>query len=379
MWGGRYHQNRAARVGTRYYMSRSHPASARCPDLVRALCLTATGGPDHLKLLDLPAPPLPGPGQVLVSIRAVGLNHLDLWVADGLPAVPIAEFPFIVGTDATAEVLHVGSGVTHVAEGDRVVINSGTSCGQCEACLDAREVFCRQFAVMGEHRPGLAAEQVLLPAINVRRITGNWSDAEAAAFTLTTLTAWRMLVTRAALTSGETILIWGIGGGVALQALQIARHIGARVAVTSRSADKLDRAAQLGAELLIHHTAEVDVARRVKDHWGHGADVVVDTIGAPTWPMTQRALRPGGRMVTCGATADPALELDVRRLFWFQWSLLGSTMGTSTEFAEIVSLGDRGLFRPVIDSIVPLAEAAQAYRRLAAGAQFGKLVLEVAT
>ncbi len=344
---------------------------------MRALCLTATGGPDHLAVLDIPRPPRPGPGQVRIAVRAVALNHLDLWVANGLPGAPIAAFPFVVGTDATGEVIETGSGTSDVAIGDRVVVNAGTSCGECEACRERREVFCRQFAVMGEHRPGLAAEEVVVPAINVRRISGAWSDAEAAAFTLASLTAWRMLTTRAALQPGETILLWGIGGGVALQALQVARHLGARVAVTSRSTDKLERARALGAELVIHHTEGVDVARRVKDHWGHGADVVFDSIGAPTWPMTQRAIRPGGRMVTCGATADPHLELDVRRLFWFQWSLLGSTMGTSTEFAEVVALGNRGLLRPVIDGVSSLEEGAAAYRRLATGGQFGKLVLEV--
>ena len=344
---------------------------------MRALCLPATGGPDHLALLDIAPPAAPGPGQVRIAIHAVGLNHLDLWVAEGLPNVPIAEFPFVVGTDATGEILDVGPGVAHVAPGDRVVINAGSSCGECEACRSEREVFCRHFKVYGEHRPGLAAEQVVVAAINVRRIDGDWSRAEAAAFTLATLTAWRMLTTRAALQANETILLWGIGGGVALQALQIARHLGARVAVTSRSADKLERARAFGPELLIHHTDHEDVARRVKDHWGHGADVVVDSIGEPTWPMTQRAIRPGGRMVTCGATAGAHLDLDVRRLFWFQWSLLGSTMGTSVEFAEVVELGNRGLFRPQIDAMVPLADAAEAYRRLSAGAQFGKIVLEV--
>jgi NADPH:quinone reductase-like Zn-dependent oxidoreductase len=343
---------------------------------VRGLCLTATGGPEQLALLDL-APPASGPGQVLVAIRAVALNHLDLWVADGLPAVPITRFPFIVGCDAAGEVIEVADGVTHVAPGDRVVINAGTSCGRCEACLQRQEVFCREFGVMGEHRPGLAAEIVAVPAINVQRITGDWSWPEAAAFTLSTLTAWRMLATRAALQPDETVLIWGIGGGVALQALQIARHLGARVAVTSRSPEKLDRAAALGAELLIHQQPGTDVARQVKSHWGHGADVVVDSIGAPTWPQTQRAIRPGGRMVTCGATGGPQVELDIRRLFWFQWSLLGSTMGTSAEFETVVQVGNQGLFRPLIDTTFPLDRAVEGYRRLAAGKQFGKIVLEV--
>ena len=310
-------------------------------------------------------------------MHAVALNHLDLWVADGLREVPVATFPHVVGADGAGVVLEVGPDVHHVAVGDRVVINPGLSCGACEACRDQQEVFCKQFSLLGEHRPGTAAEEVVLPAVNVRRIAGDWSWAEAAAFTLTTLTAWRMLTTRAAVRPGEAVLIWGIGGGVALQALQIARHLGARVAVTSSDAAKLERAASLGAECRIDHANGTDVAASVKAHFGRGVDVVVDSVGTPTWPVSLRSLRPGGRLVTCGATAGRYVDLDLRRLFWFQWSLLGSTMGTSQEFAEVVELGDRGLLRPVVDQVVPLEQGAAAYHRLASGGQFGKLVLEV--
>jgi NADPH:quinone reductase-like Zn-dependent oxidoreductase len=173
------------------------------------------------------------------------------------------------------------------------------------------------------------------------------------------------------------VLIWGIGGGVALQALKIAQHLGARVAVTSSSPAKLERARDLGAELTINH-ADDDVAAVFKTHFGRGADVVVDSVGEATWSRSLKAIRPGGRYVTCGATGGRRVELDLRRLFWFQWSLLGSTMGTSREFAEVVALGDRGLLRPVIDRIFPLEEGVEAYRRLADAQQFGKLVLEVA-
>lgn len=344
---------------------------------MRALCLTATGGPDRLALLDIPRPAPPGPRQVRLAMHAVALNHLDLWVAGGLREVPIANFPHVVAADGAGVVMDVGSEVHHVVPGDRVVINPGISCGTCDACRDRQEVFCRQFSLLGEHGPGTAAEEVVLPAINVRRIAGSWSWAEAAAFSLTTLTAWRMLTTRAALHPGEVVLIWGVGGGVALQALQIARHLGARVAVTSSAHDKLERAGKLGAELLIDHANESDLSAIVKAHFGRGADVVVDSVGSPTWPMSLRCLRPGGRLVTCGATAGRHVEIDIRRLFWFQWSLLGSTMGTSVEFAEIVDLGDQGLLRPVVDSVYPLADGAAAYQRLIAGGQFGKLVLEV--
>lgn len=345
---------------------------------MRALCLTATGGPQHLAVLDVPPPGAPSARQVRIGVRAVALNHLDLWVAAGLREVPIPSFPHVVGADAAGVVLETGSEVRHVAVGDRVVVNPGISCGHCDACRERREVFCRQFSLLGEHRPGVAAEEVVLPAINVRRITAAWEWPAAAAFSLTTLTAWRMLVTRAAVRPGEAVLIWGIGGGVAVQALQIARHLGARVAVTSRSADKLERARALGADITILQRGDpMRVAAEAKEAFGHGADVVVDSIGTPTWPASLKAIRPGGRLVTCGATGGRHVELDLRRLFWFQWSLLGSTMGTSEEFAEVVAEGDKGHFRPVVDQVFPLADARDAYRRLADGAQFGKLVLEV--
>jgi NADPH:quinone reductase-like Zn-dependent oxidoreductase len=343
---------------------------------MRALCLTATGGPDNLSVLDLAAPPLEAPDAVRIGVRAIALNRLDIWVAAGLPAAPIHHFPHIVGADAAGIVLEVGSAVTHVRPGDRVVVNPGIACGTCDACVAGDDVFCRRFGLLGEHMPGTAAEEVVIPARNVQPIHGDWSWAEAAGFSLATLTAWRMLTTRARLQPGETVLIWGIGGGVAVAALQIALHLGARVAVTSSSPEKLARAQAMGAALLLHH-GEQDVPAAFKQHFGRGADVVVDSVGAPSWSRSLKALRPGGRLVTCGATAGPQVELDLRRLFWFQWSLLGSTMGTRSEFAAVVEHGNAGRFRPPVDAIFPLADGALAYRRLGGGHQFGKLVLEV--
>lgn len=344
---------------------------------MRALCLTATGGPDHLAVVDLPQPAVRAATDVRIGVRTAALNHLDLWVADGAPGLPAPRFPHVVGTDGAGVVLETGPEVTHVQPGDRVVINPGVSCGDCEPCRAGEEVFCRQFGVLGEHRPGTAVEELVLPGRNVLPIRGDWNWEAAAAFPLSTLTAWRMLTTRAAVAAGEQVLIWGIGGGAALAALQIARHLGARVAVTSSSDAKLERARELGAECLINHRTTDDVPAEVKRYFGSGVHVVVDSVGEPTWRRSLKALRPGGRLVTCGATGGPLLEIDARRLFWFQWSLLGSTMGTSREFGEVVALGNAGLFRPVIDSVYPLARAADAYRRLAGGRQFGKLVLEV--
>ena len=344
---------------------------------MRALCLTAPGGPGHLAVVDLAPPVLRAPTDVRIGVRAAALNHLDLFLANGAPGIPVPAFPHIVGTDGAGIVSEVGAEVTHVRPGDRVLINPGISCGECESCQNGEEIFCRQFGLLGEHRSGTAAEEIVIPGRNVLPITGDWSWPAAAAFPLSTLTAWRMLTTRARLAPGEQVLIWGIGGGVAVAALQIARHLGARVAVTSSSEVKLELARALGAELGINHSTTDDVPAAVKRHFGSGVHVVVETVGAPTWQRSLKALRPGGRLVMCGATGGPAVELDVRKLFWFQWSLLGSTMGTSREFAEIVALGEAGLLRPPVDRVVPLGDAAQAYRRMAAGQQFGKLVLEV--
>lgn len=344
---------------------------------MRALCLTAFGGPEKLALLELPPPPLRHPDEVRIGIRAVALNRLDLLVASGLPGVPPPALPHVVGCDGAGVVLEIGTAVRHLVVGDRVVLNPGWGCGECDACIAGDEIFCRRFGLQGEHRSGTAAEEVVLPARNAFAIRGGWSWAEAAAFPVATLTAWRMLTTRARLLPGEAVLIWGIGGGVALAGLQIARHLGARVAVTSSSPEKLARAGALGAELLLDHRDSSDVAGAVKKHFGHGADVIVDSVGAASWERSLKALRPGGRLVVCGATTGPDVALDLRRLFWFQWSLLGSTMGTPREFAEVVALGESGLLRPPIDAVLPLAEGMQAYRRLAAADQFGKLVLEV--
>jgi NADPH:quinone reductase-like Zn-dependent oxidoreductase len=344
---------------------------------MRALCLTATGGAGHLAVLTLPSPVLRDPGDARIAVRAAALNHLDLWVAKAAPGVPQPSLPHVVGTDAAGVVLEVGADVTHLRPGDRVLLNPGLGCGHCAACQGDEEIFCREFSVIGEHRPGTAAEELVVPGRNLLPLDGDWTWPAAAAFTLSTLTAWRMLTTRARLARDEQVAIWGIGGGVALAALQIAHRLGARAMVTSSSDAKLERARALGADFGINYTATPDVAAAVKRHFGRGADVVVDSVGGSVWPHSLRALRPGGRLVTCGATAGPMVELDLRRLFWFQWSLLGSTMGTRREFADVVALGNAGLLRPPIDEVFSLDEGARAFRRLAEGEQFGKLVLEV--
>jgi NADPH:quinone reductase-like Zn-dependent oxidoreductase len=343
---------------------------------MKAFVLTAHGGMDQLVPADLPDPVIQAPDQVRIAVRAAALNHLDLFVLEGLPGIELA-FPHPVGTDAAGVVDQVGEGVSGLEPGDRVVVNPGLSCGACPACEAGEEPFCRRFGVLGEHFPGTAAGYLVLPARNVVRLTADLSWAEAAALPLATLTAWRMLTTRARVQAGETVLIWGIGGGVALAALQIARHIGATVIVTSSSDEKLARARELGADLTLNHATD-DVVREVRSATRVGAHVVVDSVGEQTWDRSLRALRPGGRLVTCGATTGPHVALDVRRLFWFQWSLLGSTMGTRREFADMMAVANAGGLRPVVDSVHPLAAGRAAFERLAGGGHFGKVVLEVA-
>jgi NADPH:quinone reductase-like Zn-dependent oxidoreductase len=345
---------------------------------VRALALDAIGGLEHLAVRELPRPELSSPHDVRVRVHAAALNRLDLFVADGLPGVALT-FPHIVGADGAGTVDAVGSGVWQARPGDRVMLNPGLSCGKCPECLAGEESLCASFRVLGEHRPGTAAEYVILPAENLALVPPGMPWAEAAAFSLATLTAWRMLTTRAVLQAGETVLIWGIGGGVSMAALQVAHLLGARAIVTSASDAKLEVARSRGADATINHATADVVAEVRRLTGGLGADVVVDSIGEARWQESLRALRRGGRLTVCGATTGPAVTLDLRRLFWRQWSLLGSTLGSRREYAEIVRLAHQGRLWPVVDQVVPLADGPAALARLRRGEQLGKLVIEVAT
>jgi NADPH:quinone reductase-like Zn-dependent oxidoreductase len=226
------------------------------------------------------------------------------------------------------------------------------SCGQCFACRNGEESLCATFRVLGEHRPGTAAEYVVVPRANLAAVPPTMEWPQAAAFSLATLTAWHVLASRAALAPGETVLVWGIGGGVALASLQVARHLGARVVVTSGSDAKLDAARRLGADVTMNHATQDVVAETRRATEGRGADVVVDSIGQARWQDSLRAMRRGGRLVICGATSGPKIELDLRRLFWHQWSILGATLGSRREYAAIVALAHEGRLWPVVDSVV---------------------------
>ncbi len=344
---------------------------------MRALTLSSTGGPDALAVREVPDPSITAPDDVRLRVHAAAINRLDLLVTEGLPGVTLT-FPHIVGTDAAGVVESVGAAVSGVRVGDRVIVNPGISCGACAACAAGDQPLCEKFGVLGEHRPGTVAELLVVPASNVAPVPDGMSWPQAAAFSLATLTAWRMLITRARLRPGETVLVWGAGGGVAQASVQVARLAGAIVIAASASDEKLALVRTLGAHHTINHAAS-DVVAEVRRLTGRsGAQVIVDSVGEATWPRSLRCLARGGRLVVCGATTGPIVGLDARKLFWHQWNILGSTMGSHREYAAVVGLARRGELWPVIDRVVPLADGGDAFRRLASGEQAGKLVIEVA-
>ncbi len=347
--------------------------------MMRGLTLDAHGGLDQLRCrTDLAVPPLAHVGDVRVRMHAAALNRLDLWVLSGIPGAKVQP-GWVLGSDGAGVIEAIGSAVTSIAVGDRVMINPGIvdrSC-QCEYCRDGDQPLCLTYGILGEHRSGTLAEYAVVPSENVRRISDSTSFETAAAFPLATLTAWRMIVSRARVTPDDQVLIWGIGGGVALAALQIAKHIGATVWVTSGSADKLERARVLGADkLLDHNTPELGRAIRAQTA-KRGVDVVIDSVGEATWSQSLVALGKRGRLVTCGGTSGPHVQVDVRRMFWNQWTLMGSTMGNDGEFSAAAALFDTGALQPPIDSVYDLENGQDAFARLASGAQFGKVVVRI--
>ncbi|HEX4745458.1 MAG TPA: zinc-binding dehydrogenase [Gaiellaceae bacterium] len=328
--------------------------------LVKAIRIHEDGGPEVLRYEDVDDPN-PAPGEVLVSLRAAGLNHLDVWVRKGLPSVPK---PRILGADGAGVVAALGEGVDGFEIGDRVVVNPGIP-------HDGR------ITVIGEHTDGTCCELKSIPAGQLYPLDEALSFEEAAAFPLVFETAYRMLVTKTALQEDEWVLVWGIGGGVALAAFEIARALGARTVVTSSSEAKLERARALGADVAVNH-ADGDVVQAVKDATGgKGADVVVETVGEATWERSLAAAAQEGRVVVCGATSGHSPPARLYRLWWKQLVVYGSTMGMPSDFEGAYGLIRSGRARVHVDSVFPLADAARAHERLEAGEQFGKIVLSI--
>ena len=328
---------------------------------MRAVRIHEDGGPEVLVLEEVPDPE-PAPGEVLVRLKASALNHLDVWIRKGMPAVPK---PRILGADGAGVVEALGEGVSGFEPGERVVLNPGIETGG------------GAIHVIGEHGDGTNAELIALPATNVHPIPAGLSFEEAAAFPLVFETAYRMLVTRAQLQEGEWVLAWGIGSGVSTATLAIAKALGARVIVTSSSDAKLERARELGADVALNH-ATGDVKADVKEATdGHGVDIVVEHVGEATWPTSLAVAAQGGRIAVCGATSGPNPPAQLHRIWWKQLSILGSTMGTGEDFAGAYELVASGRARPVVDMVFPLEEIRAAHERMEAGEQLGKIVLSI--
>jgi NADPH:quinone reductase-like Zn-dependent oxidoreductase len=342
---------------------------------MKAIVFHQHGAPDVLKYEDAPDPKV-RPNEVLVRVKACALNHLDLWVRRGLPNVPIP-LPHIPGSDVSGEVAQIGSDVSTVRVGQKVVLAPGVTCGKCAACISGHDNRCRHFTNLGYMVDGGCAEFVRVPEANCVPYPENLSFEEAACIPLVFQTAWHMLVARAGLQPGEDVLILGAGSGVGSAAIQVSKFFSARVIATAGRDEKLQKARQLGADHLINHNTQKirDEVRRITNK--RGVDVVFEHVGTATWDDSIASLAPSGRLVTCGATTGFDAKLDLRFLFGRQLSLLGSYMGTKSELHTVMKLVASGRLKPVLDRIVPLSEAAAAHVYLESRSQFGKVVLKV--
>ncbi len=345
---------------------------------MKAAFITQHGTLDEIKMGDDLDVPAIKPTEILVQAKYTALNHLDYFVVKGWPGLTL-RFPHVLGSDGSGIVKETGSEVTTVKKGDHVTINPGISCGKCPRCLSGNQNFCSQFSIKGEHEGGTYAEFFTVPEINALKIPDAYPMDKAAAAPLVFLTAWRMLVTRAGVKRDDIVLIHGASGGVATAAIQIAKLFNATVITTTSDATKVAKAKRIGADHVINYKEEKDYATRVfKELTGkRGVDIVIDSVGAPTFETSVRMLKPDGKLVTCGATAGPSTTLSINNVFWKQLNIIGSTMSNQKEFRDVMKHVFDGSLEPVIDKCFPLAEARAAELYLVAGGQFGKVIMQV--
>ncbi len=344
---------------------------------MKAAVIHEPGDVNVLRVEDI-AEPQPGPGEVALKVLCAGLNHLDIWVRKGRAAAQLT-MPHVLGSDAVGTVLALGAGVTSPPVGAQVIVNPALSCGQCEFCRRGEQSECASFSIIGLGRSGTFAEQVVVPAANCYPRPPHLSDEEAGVLALTYVTAWRMLVTRARLRPGATVLVHGIGGGAALSALQFAKLLGAEVFVTSSSNDKLSRALALGARHTLNYEKESVTKWIAYETSGRGVDVAIDAVGAATWPLDFQCVRKGGQIVLCGVTTGAKAETDLRALYWNQLTVLGSTMGSDEDFRQMLRAVTVNGLRPIIDEVFPLDRVRDAMMKMEAGKQFGKIAVRVAS
>lgn len=341
---------------------------------MKAIIFEEHGGVEKLKYKEVPVPQLAS-GEVLVRVKACALNHLDIWTRQGLPGVTIP-LPHILGCDIAGVVEKLGANTSgRFKKGDRVVVSPGQSCGQCEVCYKGFDSFCLNYKIMGFQVDGGYAQFAKAPEQHLIAVSDKLSFEEWAAAPLVFLTAWHMLITRAQLKPGETVLIHAAGSGIGSAAIQIAKLVGARVLTTAGSKEKLQQAKKLGADMALNYKEEDFHKAAQKENNGEGVDVVFEHIGPEVWEKSLASLRRGGRLVTCGATSGPKAEINLRALFMKQLQLLGSYMGSRHELNSVLALIEQGKLRPVVDSTFPLKEAALAQQRMLDRKNFGKIVL----
>jgi NADPH:quinone reductase-like Zn-dependent oxidoreductase len=345
--------------------------------MMNAVLLHDHGGPEVLRYQQVPTPTA-GPGQVLVAVQAVALNHLDLWVRRGGPAFHL-QYPHCLGSDIVGTVAALGAGVTEPVIGSNVVVSPGLSCGVCAACLGGRDNLCRHYRIMGENAQGGYCEYIAVPRVNLAPYPARLGFTDAAAGILPFLTAWQMVVEKAQTTVNDTVLVHGAGSGIGVAAIQICKLLGARVIATAGSEEKLQRAKSLGADEIINYQTSdfAAVCRTLTNK--RGVDVVIEHIGGDVFEKSIKAVRNGGRIVTCGATAGFAPAIDLRHIFFRQIEVLGSTMGSKAALLTVLDLIARGRLSPIVDRVFDLRDAAAAHQHLESRAAFGKVVLRVGT
>jgi len=338
---------------------------------MKAIRFHEFGGPEVLRYEDIPDPVL-RKDQVLIRVKACALNHLDLWIRKGLPNIKL---PHINGSDVAGVIEDVGEYVTGLKQGQRVLLAPMTFCNRCAACTSGKQAFCRGFSVLGERTDGGDCELMALPAVNVIAIPDQLGFTEAASVPLVFLTAWHMLVSRSQIRPGQMVLVLGAGSGVGSAAIQIAKLFHATVIATAGGEGKLAKARELGADYTVDHYQQT-ISDEVKKITGRqGVDIVFEHVGAATWEESMKSLKPGGTIVTCGATTGPDAKFDIRFLFVRQLSFLGSFMGNMGDLYDVLGHVFSGALKPVVDRTFPLKDAADAHRYLESSQMFGKVVL----